>query len=615
LLNFPDPPAQSTSSVARRSALRETPLGEELSQRVGEALDFTTIEQLAEDARLDAAPRTGSLLDQFVNREGILPQLRNPIVGKREGFMTKDEYEASPHFREGIEWDQRMTPDRAEALAEIVEKRKYRESLFERSPGGVGRALAGFGASLVGSAPDPINYVPILGPGARGVAATRLGVIGGRAAVGVAEGAIGTALVSPFIAMNINKKGGDVTATDVAMDIAFGALLGGAFGAGSGVLAKRKAAKALRSSGAKTQIDALSAAAEDLTDGDPVDVRDLVKDDIARVRDGAQLRRRPPSADRRPEEPSATVEAPVAAEADLSARLKQSADRISGDKLAEEIDLPSTQVLTRKGKQVTHKGPMDIVTFIRANQGLKDSGGELKSRDLKQTTTGRTEIDFVGREATYGRLVDDSDGMTLENATLKAWEAGYFPGKADRPTPDDLLEAIDRTLAADGDLEGRVFSENDFGVLERLRQQRDEADIIAENAARDREVANGSDGAPGRVVDDTDLSDDPAEVSLRGEVDIDTSVERQPDIEDIPFFDEASQSVHGRQSAANDDASDLPDVKDDDAVLAEIASMRSLGELSEEEVALLDNANDNADQMEKYAEGYETLAGCVLRHG
>jgi len=596
MLNFPNPPTQSNASVARRAALRETPLGEELRARASSAFEESTPGQVIEDSGLDKSelvPRT-SLPDRpSLERSMRSHNLRDIQPERRRGFMKEDDYRASPFFREGVEWDRRMTPTRAEQLAEIVDKRNYRDSLFERSPGGFGRAAAGLGASLVGAAPDPINYMPILGPGARALATSRMGVIGGRAAVGTVEGALGAALLSPVIAENINSKGGNITSSDIALDIALSAVLGGAFGGVSGMFTargerKRRATKALKADGAKRQVDALSKAVEDTLDGEPVSVEKIVGDDATK------MRRR--QTDTR-----------------IQDRLKRTAARIEGDRLAEEIELPSTSVLTRKGRQVNHTGPMDLVTFIRANQGLKESGGELKARDLTEKTTGRKDIQFVGREATYGKLVDNENGMTLDDAALKAWEAGYFPGKSERPTPDDLLDALDRTVAAEGDLDGRVFSESDFPVLDRLRVARDEADIQAENFDRQAGEIDAPRSNADEPDSDLDPVDDPAEVTLRGEADVDFSVEKQSDIDDIPFLSEAETSVQSRQSS-DADGFDFDDV-DDEALMLELDSMRAMGELSDEEMAFIDAANESFEMAEKYAEGFETLAGCVIRHG
>lgn len=564
MLTFPETPLQSPLSIARRPVLRETPLGEELGARVRQGFEESFIGQAIEDALLPEAPRALTSTQAEARSK----------VGKRVGYMSEESYKASPLFREGVEWDERMTPERAEALAEIVDKRNYRNSLIERSPGGVGRAVLGFGASLVGAAPDPVNYIPIFGPAARALAVARLGRIGGRVALGTGEGAVGAALVSPYVAQNINRKGGDIGAADVAMDIALSAVLGGAFGAGAGVIDRRRAARALRQDGAKREVEALAKAAEDLADDLPVDVRGL-----------------------------------QASKADFSARLKTAAARIQGDRLAEEIVLPSTQVLTRTGREVTHNGPMDLVTWLRSQQGIQDSGGELRSRDLTEKTKARTGIDYVGREAHYGPLVDNANGMSLDDAALRAWEAGYFPDKMERPTPDDLLRAIDETIAAGGNLDRRRFAQSDMNLIDRLRQQRDEADIAAENAEMEAQAA----ARDGEALP-ANIADDPAEVTARGEADLDFALEAEAPLEDIPYFREADAEIRARSTERSEFAG-VSRETDQDPILMEIDEMRKAGELDEADEAALREVDDFEKTAESYAVGYETLAGCVIRHG
>lgn len=72
-----------------------------------------------------------------------------------------------------------------------------------------------------------------------------------------------------------------------------------------------------------------------------------------------------------------------------------------------------------------------LITFIVKRGGLKDVGGELKSRDAQKQRIG---------------LINNKSGNSLDDMALAAWEHGYFPNKAERPTINDLLEAIDTEL-------------------------------------------------------------------------------------------------------------------------------------------------------------------------
>jgi hypothetical protein len=74
--------------------------------------------------------------------------------------------------------------------------------------------------------------------------------------------------------------------------------------------------------------------------------------------------------------------------------------------------------------------PLTLTGWLR-QFGLKDESGELAGMDL-----GRLRPGLVSAK-----------GLDLDEAALRAWEAGFFPGRTERVTPDDLLGAIRAELA------------------------------------------------------------------------------------------------------------------------------------------------------------------------
>ena len=68
--------------------------------------------------------------------------------------------------------------------------------------------------------------------------------------------------------------------------------------------------------------------------------------------------------------------------------------------------------------------------FIRSKGGIKDVGGDLKSRDAVKE---------------YPGLIN-KNGIGLDDMAMMAWENGYFPEFSERPTVNDLLDAIDEGL-------------------------------------------------------------------------------------------------------------------------------------------------------------------------
>lgn len=72
-----------------------------------------------------------------------------------------------------------------------------------------------------------------------------------------------------------------------------------------------------------------------------------------------------------------------------------------------------------------------LLAFIVKRGGLKDVGGDLKAMDAGKLRIG---------------LINNKSGNSLDDIALAAWENGYFPNTQERPTINDLLEAISDEL-------------------------------------------------------------------------------------------------------------------------------------------------------------------------
>lgn len=73
-----------------------------------------------------------------------------------------------------------------------------------------------------------------------------------------------------------------------------------------------------------------------------------------------------------------------------------------------------------------------LLQFLKSQGGLKDTGGELKAMDTGKSVIG---------------LINNQNGLSLDDAAMMAWERGYFEGKAERPEINDLLDAVADELA------------------------------------------------------------------------------------------------------------------------------------------------------------------------
>ncbi len=162
--------------------------------------------------------------------------------------MTETDWKASPWYRKEISFRPDMTETRARIMAENFDRRRYREQILARGGeiyNGAGDMALGFGAALLGSLPDPINFLPLGG----GMAAARGAGTVGRALLtgaktGAVEGVASTALVDALVLPDLASRGEDVGFTDLALDTLAGGVLGSVFGAAGGLLARRAALRA-----------------------------------------------------------------------------------------------------------------------------------------------------------------------------------------------------------------------------------------------------------------------------------------------------------------------------------------------------------------------------------
>ena len=132
--------------------------------------------------------------------------------------------------------------------------------------------------------------------------------------------------------------------------------------------------------------------------------------------------------DRTPAEAIAEIEKSIAISESIRQKKVKSGE-IKPAKNKEDIDVFEALVnpkLLRGTKKKTDKGP-SLLAFLKKNGGLKDAGGDLKAMDAQKQ--------YIG-------LINNKSGKSIDDMALAAWEHGYFPEKTERPTVDELQEAI-----------------------------------------------------------------------------------------------------------------------------------------------------------------------------
>jgi hypothetical protein len=93
----------------------------------------------------------------------------------------------------------------------------------------------------------------------------------------------------------------------------------------------------------------------------------------------------------------------------------------------------TAQKTVRGPSRAPSQGP-SLVKFLADSGGIDDVGGDLAAMDAGSWHKGRAyQRPLIGR-------------MSADDAALKAWQAGYFPGRQDRPDVNELLDAVSREL-------------------------------------------------------------------------------------------------------------------------------------------------------------------------
>lgn len=109
-------------------------------------------------------------------------------------------------------------------------------------------------------------------------------------------------------------------------------------------------------------------------------------------------------------------------------------ERLAAAQKADGLDFV-INAMKRKA-DVNAKPGVSLLEFISEKGGVADPGGDLASMGAQDWHKGK---------AFKKKLVRD-DGRTLDDLAMAAFEAGYFPGLTDRPTINDLLDAMGREL-------------------------------------------------------------------------------------------------------------------------------------------------------------------------
>lgn len=134
---------------------------------------------------------------------GLLTSLSEMDQAENQPLLTKEDWEASKFYDPEIKWDESFTTPKARLLKERRDRERELGFLLDRA--GMGATASFYAGALVGTVPDPVNYIPFVGIASKAKSAAVLGKIAqsgrlGRGATTAADAVLGTALIQPLVA-------------------------------------------------------------------------------------------------------------------------------------------------------------------------------------------------------------------------------------------------------------------------------------------------------------------------------------------------------------------------------------------------------------------------------
>jgi hypothetical protein len=134
---------------------------------------------------------------------GLLTSISAMDAAENAPVLTKEDWEASKFYDPEIKWDDSFTTPKARLLKERRDRERELGFLLDRA--GMGATASFYAGALVGTVPDPVNYIPFVGIASKAKSAAVLGKIAqsgrlGRGATTAADAVLGTALIQPLVA-------------------------------------------------------------------------------------------------------------------------------------------------------------------------------------------------------------------------------------------------------------------------------------------------------------------------------------------------------------------------------------------------------------------------------
>ncbi|KAA3527044.1 hypothetical protein GOZ96_04705 [Agrobacterium vitis] len=517
-----------------------------------------------------------------------------------DGSLTEDQFKSSPAYRENIPWQRGMTQERAEALASASDVSKVREFYAQKRP------VTAFMGSLAGSAIDPINYIPVFGEEVFAANVARFGSVAGRALTSSADAMVNTALAAAVSAPTRGDLGDDISFQSTVSQIAMAAIVGGAFGAVHGSAVFGRGIDTIKDRlGIKSAADLRADAEVKLSTLQGVqEARVALNDALDGMINKGEVEISPASAAFVSR--AADVEMPKVA----IARMARDADPEMFTRLdalsQTEIQRPVSEFLTAKGSvyklnpdgtTIRNKAARNDVGH-EGDSGMKPASAKTVYIDGNASVLSSAGLSGIGEKGSRVIIKDGKASLLTWNKKENRW--GFSPESRDTVIHDE--PAIGRypleLWNEVSDIPGyQAFSRMHAGnkIIE-IKTQPQTLEILDQIGPAKQNLINPTDSKIyGKkqilpVIDNSVPKDapDPAVVKAKSRV-------GKP---------EADRAL-AEQYHVDPKTGDYPELSD-------IEQLRAEGRLTDDDIAALDDADENFKTATAYGEALKAFGNCVI---
>lgn len=560
--------------VFREAERGRRALQRELERELLYETDQTRIEQI--NSQLD-----GILAERNAQRDEIF---RSAV---EDGRLLEPEVVQQSY---GIETDRLMSPREAELLLRGRREQEIRNAIVAAGPRGLVPGALRFGASMTAIATDPVElatmFVPVVGPARSAALVARFGPIGGRAAVGATEGAVGSLLTEPLYYGLSQQQQLDYTMQDALFNVGAGLFLGGGIGTISGFFSRRDLSYGEVSEAARPETQVIS--------GDPIEPPAPPRVEAAPAVDDAEILAQDAAARQTFREEIYGF---------LGGRESfEQAIRMMVNDASVNVELTMPLAVPR---------PQTLSEFVRQRGGISTADPSLEA-ELQGLRAEGVDIDEAAVLARESGVVDPASGNTLDQMAVLAQREGFI----ETPEGGALIAAMRQELDGNfvfrranqrrGDLWRQSYQVKNDVQAETLRREeiRSELEAIGYRDATREEIALlSSEMARGLTLDDA-----AKKIGIQAEGLRAAALARQmqdPTNDPLSDFEASMQADRTPEDFDWDEAT----AREQEV----LRQMEADGTLTDEQRALLDEIRQIDERADTYIEAVQAAAVCVTR--